>query len=150
MMRNNQLQIEVDSLSFLPMKMQRTLKSGLKKRWTPGLSRKCSPACFKRCYGKLRPEMKKIAKIIRKAVFTSQPIILPAPCGCRWYLFCRGHRTGCRVTHQESGGDFDADHFLSSVPRQKHLLRDEDITVTLIFPSRITSGSAEDATGPAD
>ena len=77
MMRNNQLQIEADMLTVL----SEDEASGVQARIEKALDLRSEPEDIpllvkSDVLERLRPEMKKVAKIIRKAVFTSQPIIL--------------------------------------------------------------------------
>ena len=60
----------------------------------------------------LRPEMQKIAKIIRKAVFTSQPIILRHHADADGICSAVAIEQAVVALIRESGADFDADYFL--------------------------------------
>ncbi len=83
MMRNNQLQIEVDSLSILRDEDAAAVKIRIEKALDARSEPENIPLLVQsEVMEKLRPEMKKVAKIIRKAIFTSQPIILAPPCRC--------------------------------------------------------------------
>ncbi|MDO9326942.1 MAG: S1 RNA-binding domain-containing protein, partial [Methanoregula sp.] len=77
MMRNGQLQIEVDGLTVLTDEEAQVVRIRIEKaldlRSEPENIALLVPSDVME---KLRPEMRKVAKIIRKAVFTSQPIIL--------------------------------------------------------------------------
>jgi Archaea-specific RecJ-like exonuclease, contains DnaJ-type Zn finger domain len=77
MKRNNQLQIEVSSLNRLDGEEAAQVRS----RINAALDKRAEPADIpflveSDILVKLRPEMKKLAKIVRRAVFTQQPIIL--------------------------------------------------------------------------
>ncbi len=77
MKRNNQLQIEVSSLSRLDGEEA----AQVRLRINAALDKRAEPADIpflveSDTLVKLRPEMKKLAKIVRRAVFTQQPIIL--------------------------------------------------------------------------
>ncbi len=77
MMRNNQLQIEADAVTPLTSNEEITVRDRIEK----ALDARAEPENIKPMVKSdvlesLMPEMRKVAKIIRKAVFTAQPIIL--------------------------------------------------------------------------
>lgn len=77
MKRNNQLQIEVSSLH----RLEGEEAASVRKRIGAALDTRAEPADIpflveSDTLTKLRPEMQKLAKIVRRAVFTQQPIIL--------------------------------------------------------------------------
>jgi RecJ-like exonuclease len=83
---------------------------------------------------KLRPEMKKVAKIIRKAVFTSQPVILRHHADADGICSAVAIEQAVVALIKESGGDFDADHFLfKRAPSKAPFYEIEDITRDLDF-----------------
>jgi RecJ-like exonuclease len=78
--------------------------------------------------------MKKIAKIIRKAVFTSQPIILRHHADADGICSAVAIEQAVVSLIKESGGDFDADHFLfKRAPSKAPFYEIEDITRDLDF-----------------
>ena len=78
--------------------------------------------------------MKKIAKIIRKAVFTSQPIILRHHADADGICSAVAIEQAVVALIKESGGDFDADHFLfKRAPSKAPFYEIEDITRDLDF-----------------
>src|SRR5690606_2435135 len=86
---------------------------------------------------KLRPEMRKVAKVIRQAVFSSQPILL------RHHADADGICSGVAIEQavvsliRESGGDFDADYFLfKRAPSKAPFYEIEDITRDLDFATK--------------
>ena len=82
----------------------------------------------------LRPEMRKIAKIIRKAVFTSQPIILRHHADADGICSAVAIEQAVVSLIRESGGDFDADYFMfKRAPSKAPFYEIEDITRDLDF-----------------
>ncbi len=135
MMRNNQLQIEVDSLSVLTDEDAANVRIRIEKALDARSEPEDIPLLVhSEVMENLRPEMKKIAKIIRKAVFVSQPIIL------RHHADADGICSAVAIEQavvgliKESGGDFDADHFLfKRAPSKAPFYEIEDITRDLDF-----------------
>ena len=113
MMRNNQSQIEVDSLAVLTDEDADAVKLRIEKALDARSEPENIPLLVKSdVLEKLRPEMKKIAKIIREAVFTSQPIILRHHADADGICSAVAIEQAVVSLIKESGGDFDADHFL--------------------------------------
>jgi RecJ-like exonuclease len=135
MMRNNQLQIEVDSLSVLMDDDAVAVKLRIEKALDVRSEPENIPLLVKSdVLEKLRPEMKKIAKIIRKAVFTSQPIILRHHADADGICSAVAIEQAVVSLIKESGGDFDADHFLfKRAPSKAPFYEIEDITRDLDF-----------------
>jgi RecJ-like exonuclease len=135
MMRNNQLQIEVDSLTVLTDEDAAAVKVRIEK----ALDARSEPGDIpllvqSEVMEKLRPEMKKVAKIIRKAVFTSQPIILRHHADADGICSAVAIEQAVVSLIKESGGDFDADHFLfKRAPSKAPFYEIEDITRDLDF-----------------
>jgi archaea-specific RecJ-like exonuclease len=135
MMRNNQLQIEVDAMTVLTGEDSIAVKIRIEKaldlRSEPG----DIPLLVKsEVMEKLRPEMMKVAKIIRKAVFTSQPIILRHHADADGICSAVAIEQAVVSLIRESGGDFDADYFLfKRAPSKAPFYEIEDITRDLDF-----------------
>ncbi|MDD1715882.1 MAG: OB-fold nucleic acid binding domain-containing protein [Methanolinea sp.] len=135
MKRQNQLQIEVDSLSILAGEEAESVRDRIEK----ALELRSEPAEIpllvrSEVLERLRPEMKKIARIIRKAVFTAQPILLRHHADADG--ICSGVAIEQAVTSliRESGGDFDSDYFLfKRAPSKAPFYEIEDITRDLDF-----------------
>jgi RecJ-like exonuclease len=135
MKRNNQLQIEVDSLSILTDEDAAAVKIRIEKALDARSEPENLPLLVQSdVMEKLRPEMKKVAKIIRKAVFTSQPVIL------RHHADADGICSAVAIEQavvgliKDSGGDFDADHYLfKRAPSKAPFYEIEDITRDLDF-----------------
>lgn len=135
MMRNGQLQIEVDALSILTGAESDAVRERIEK----ALDARAEPAEIpllvkSEVMEKLRPEMRKIAKIIRKAVFTSQPIILRHHADADGICSAVAIEQAVVSLIKESGGDFDADYFLfKRAPSKAPFYEIEDITRDLDF-----------------
>jgi archaea-specific RecJ-like exonuclease len=135
MMRNGQLQIEVDALSVLTGDDAVTVKVRIEKALDARAEPEDIPLLVKsEVMEKLRPEMRKIAKIIRKAVFTSQPIILRHHADADGICSAVAIEQAVVSLIRESGGDFDADYFLfKRAPSKAPFYEIEDITRDLDF-----------------
>jgi archaea-specific RecJ-like exonuclease len=135
MMRNGQLQIEVDALSVLTDDDAVAVKERIEKALDARAEPEDIPLLVKsEVMEKLRPEMRKIAKIIRKAVFTSQPIILRHHADADGICSAVAIEQAVVSLIRESGGDFDADYFLfKRAPSKAPFYEIEDITRDLDF-----------------
>jgi len=135
MMRNNQLQIEVDAMSVLAGEDSVAVKVRIEKALDLRSEPEEIPLLVKsEVMEKLRPEMKKVAKIIRKAVFTSQPIILRHHADADGICSAVAIEQAVVSLIRESGGDFDADYFLfKRAPSKAPFYEIEDITRDLDF-----------------
>ena len=82
----------------------------------------------------LMPEMRKVAKIIRRAVFTAQPIILRHHADADGICSAVAIEQAVVSLIRESGGDFDADYYLfKRAPSKAPFYEIEDITRDLDF-----------------
>ncbi|MDD1689797.1 MAG: S1 RNA-binding domain-containing protein [Methanoregula sp.] len=135
MMRNNQLQIEVDAMTALTGDDAVAVKDRIEKALDLRSEPEDIPLLVKsEVMEKLRPEMKKVAKIIRKAVFTSQPIILRHHADADGICSAVAIEQAVVSLIRESGGDFDADYFLfKRAPSKAPFYEIEDITRDLDF-----------------
>jgi RecJ-like exonuclease len=129
MLRNNQVQIEVSSLTVLAGEDAELVRQRIDKALDERAEPPEIPLLVESdVLTSLRPEMRKIARIIRKAVFTAQPIIL------RHHADADGICSAVAIEHavtsliRESGGDFDADYFLfKRAPSKAPFYEIEDI-----------------------
>jgi RecJ-like exonuclease len=113
MMRNGQLQIEVDGLSILTDEEAGIVRIRIEKALDLRSEPENIPLLVpSEVMEKLRPEMRKVAKIIRKAVFTSQPIILRHHADADGICSAVAIEQAVVSLIRESGGDFDAEYFL--------------------------------------
>jgi RecJ-like exonuclease len=138
MMRNNQLQIEADMLTILSEDEAVTVRARIEKALDARSEPEDIPLLVKSdVLERLRPEMKKVAKIIRKAVFTSQPIILRHHADADGICSAVAIEQAVVALIRESGGDFDADYFLfKRAPSKAPFYEIEDITRDLDFSTK--------------
>ena len=135
MMRNNQLQIEADVITALSGDEETTVRVRIEKaldaRSEP---ENILPLVKSDVLERLRPEMQKVAKIIRKAVFTAQPIILRHHADADGICSAVAIEQAVISLIKESGGDYDADYFLfKRAPSKAPFYEIEDITRDLDF-----------------
>ncbi|MDD5143672.1 OB-fold nucleic acid binding domain-containing protein [Methanoregula sp.] len=135
MRRNNQLQIEADLITALEGDESDAVKARIEQALDKRSEPEDIPLLVKsEVMEKLRPEMKKVAKIIRKAVFTSQPIILRHHADADGICSAVAIEQAVVSLIRESGGDFDADYFLfKRAPSKAPFYEIEDITRDLDF-----------------
>lgn len=135
MMRNNQLQIEVDALTVLAEDEAAAVRVRIEKALDVRAEPEEIPLIVKsEVMEKLRPEMRKVAKLIRKAVFTSQPIILRHHADADGICSAVAIEQAVVSLIRESGGDFDAEYFLfKRAPSKAPFYEIEDITRDLDF-----------------
>jgi len=135
MRRNNQLQIEADLITALKGDDSDAVKARIEQALDKRSEPEDIPLLVKsEVLEKLRPEMKKVAKIIRKAVFTSQPIILRHHADADGICSAVAIEQAVVSLIRESGGDFDADYFLfKRAPSKAPFYEIEDITRDLDF-----------------
>ncbi len=135
MMRNGQLQIEVDVLTVLNDEESAAVRARIEKALDLRAEPEDIPLLVpSEVMERLRPEMRKIAKIIRKAVFTSQPIILRHHADADGICSAVAIEQAVVALIRESGGDFDADYFLfKRAPSKAPFYEIEDITRDLDF-----------------
>jgi len=135
MRRNNQLQIEADLITALKGDDSDAVKARIEEALDKRSEPEDIPLLVKsEVLEKLRPEMKKVAKIIRKAVFTSQPIILRHHADADGICSAVAIEQAVVSLIRESGGDFDADYFLfKRAPSKAPFYEIEDITRDLDF-----------------
>jgi RecJ-like exonuclease len=135
MMRNGQIQIEVDGLSVLTEEEAAVVRVRIEKALDLRSEPENIPLLVpSEVMEKLRPEMRKVAKIIRKAVFTSQPIILRHHADADGICSAVAIEQAVVSLIRESGGDFDAEYFLfKRAPSKAPFYEIEDITRDLDF-----------------
>ncbi|OPY38481.1 MAG: general stress protein 13 [Methanoregula sp. PtaU1.Bin051] len=135
MVRNNQLQIEADMITALTgddaVVVEVRIEEALNARAEPA----DIPLLIKSdAMERLRPEMKKIARIIRKAVFVSQPIILRHHADADGICSAVAIEQAVVALIRESGADFDAENYLfKRAPSKAPFYEIEDITRDLDF-----------------
>ena len=135
MLRNNQIQIEVASLAILAgeegEKVRERIEIALDKRSEPP---EIPLLVRSDVLEKLRPSLRQVAKVIRKAVFSAQPIILRHHADADGICSAVAIEQAVTALIRESGGDFDADYFLfKRSPSKAPFYETEDITRDLDF-----------------
>lgn len=113
MQRNNQVQVEVDDLTRLTGDDATTVRMRIEK----ALDERAEPPDIpflieSEVLEKLRPAMRQVARIIRKAVFTGQPIVLRHHADADGICSAVAIEQAVTSLIRESGGDFDSDYFL--------------------------------------
>lgn len=138
MMRQNQLQIEVENLTLLAGEDAETVRDRIDRALDQRAEPPDVPLLIEsEVLEHVKPEMRKVAKIIRRAVFSSQPIII------RHHADADGICSGVAIEQavisliRESGGDFDADYYLvKRAPSKAPFYEIEDITRDLDYATK--------------
>ncbi|ACL16419.1 DHH family phosphoesterase [Methanosphaerula palustris] len=135
MQRNNQLQIEVRAISVLTgdeaAEVTERIEQALDARAEP---EEIPLMVESEVMTELRPEMRRIAKAIRRAIFTSQPIVLRHHADADGICSAVAIEQAVVSLIKQSGGDFDADYFLfKRAPSKAPFYEIEDITRDLDF-----------------
>lgn len=135
MLRNNQLQIEVESLTILTGEDAETVRDRIDKALDHRAEPPDIPLLIRsEVLEKLRPQMRGVAKIIRRAVFSAQPIILRHHADADGICSAVAIEQAVTALIRESGGDFDADYFLfKRAPSKAPFYEIEDITRDLDY-----------------
>jgi RecJ-like exonuclease len=135
MMRNNQIQIEVASMTVLvgeeADRVRQRLETALEERAEP---EEIPFLVESEVLEQLKPELRKIAKIIRKAVFTAQPIILRHHADADGICASVAVEQAVVALIRESGTDFDSESYLfKRAPSKAPFYEIEDVTRDLDF-----------------
>jgi RecJ-like exonuclease len=138
MMRNSQVQVEVASLAVL----SGPEADAVRVRIEEALDRRAEPEDLpllveSEVMTLLRPQMREVAKAIRKAVFVSQPILLRHHADADGICSAVAIEQAVVALIRESGGDFDADYFLfKRAPSKAPFYEIEDVTRDLDFATK--------------
>jgi RecJ-like exonuclease len=138
MQRNSQVQVEVASLVVL----EGEEADEVRRRIEEALDRRAEPSELpllveSEVMSLLRPQMRAVAKAIRKAVFVSQPILLRHHADADGICSAVAIEQAVVSLIRESGGDFDADYFLfKRAPSKAPFYEIEDITRDLDFATK--------------
>jgi RecJ-like exonuclease len=135
MMRNNQLQIEADVITGLSAEEAGSVRARIDKALEERAEPSDVPLLVESdVLERLRPEMRKVARIIRKAVFVSQPIILRHHADADGICSAVAIEQAVVALIRESGADFDAENYLfKRAPSKAPFYEIEDITRDLDF-----------------
>ena len=135
MQRNNQLQIEVASMAVLEPEDAARVRG----RIDAALDERAEPSDIpflveSEVLEALRPQMRQVAKEIRKAVLSARPIILRHHADADGICAAVAIEQAVTALLRESGGDFDAEFFLfKRSPSKAPFYEIEDITRDLDF-----------------
>ncbi|MCK9308551.1 MAG: OB-fold nucleic acid binding domain-containing protein, partial [Methanoculleus sp.] len=135
MQRNNQLQIEVASMAVLEPEDAARVRG----RIDAALDERAEPSDLpflveSEVLEALRPQMRQVAKEIRKAVLSARPIILRHHADADGICAAVAIEQAVTALLRESGGDFDAEFFLfKRSPSKAPFYEIEDITRDLDF-----------------
>ncbi|MFA7561991.1 MAG: OB-fold nucleic acid binding domain-containing protein [Methanoculleus sp.] len=135
MQRNNQLQIEVSSMAV----METEDAARVMERIDVALDKRAEPADLpflveSDVLQALKPQMRKVAKEIRKAVLTARPIILRHHADADGICAAVAVEQAVTALIRETGSDFDAEYFLfKRSPSKAPFYEIEDITRDLDF-----------------
>jgi len=135
MQRNNQLQIEVSSMAV----METEDAARVMERIDAALDKRAEPADLpflveSDVLQALKPQMRKVAKEIRKAVLTARPIILRHHADADGICAAVAVEQAVTALIRETGSDFDAEYFLfKRSPSKAPFYEIEDITRDLDF-----------------
>ncbi len=138
MQRNSQVQVEVSSLAVLAGPEADEVKARIEE----ALDRRAEPVEIpllveSDVMSLLRPQMREVAKAIRKAVFVAQPILLRHHADADGICSAVAIEQAVVSLIRESGGDFDADYFLfKRAPSKAPFYEIEDITRDLDFATK--------------
>jgi RecJ-like exonuclease len=135
MKRNNQLQIEADAITTLEGDDATTVRVRIEKALDVRSEPEKIPLLVKsEVMERLHPEMKKIAKIVRRAVFTAQPLILRHHADADGICSAVAIEQAVVSLIRESSADFDAEYYLfKRAPSKAPFYEIEDITRDLDF-----------------
>ncbi|KAF5049485.1 hypothetical protein DSECCO2_439330 [anaerobic digester metagenome] len=138
MQRNSQVQIEIASLMVLSGdeadEVRRCIEEALDRRAEPP---EVPLLVESEVMTLLRPQLREVAKQIRRAVFVSQPIVLRHHADADGICSAVAIEQAVVSLIRESGGDFDADYFLfKRAPSKAPFYEVEDITRDLDFATK--------------
>ena len=135
MLRNNRLQIEVSNMRVLSGEE----RENVDKRIAEALEQRAEPEDLpfmieSEVLNRLKPEMQKVAKIIRKAIFTAQPIVLRHHADADGISAAVAVERAVTYLIRENGGDLDTEsHMFKRAPSKAPFYEIEDVTRDLDF-----------------
>ncbi|HWQ66767.1 MAG TPA: DHH family phosphoesterase [Methanospirillum sp.] len=138
MQRGGQVQVELHSMTVLSGAEASEVHARIEK----ALDERAEPAEIpllveSEVLEKLRPAMRKIARIIRRAVFTAQPILLRHHADADGICSAVSIEQAVISLINESGGDYDADYYLfKRAPSKAPFYEIEDIVRDLDYATR--------------
>lgn len=135
MTRNNQLQVEVSSLAVLTgeeeirvrVSFDRTIDGRAEPEEIPFLVRS-------EVMEKLRPAMRQVARLVRRAIFEARPIIIRHHADADGICAAVAMELAIASLIRETGGEFDAEYFMvKRAPSKAPFYEIEDITRDLDY-----------------
>ncbi len=138
MQRGGQIQIELENLTVLRGSEADEVLAGIENAIDARAEPPEVPLLVEsEVLEKLRPAMRKIAKIIRRAVFTAQPILLRHHADADGICSAVSIEQAVISLINESGGDYDADYYLfKRAPSKAPFYEIEDIVRDLDYATR--------------
>ncbi|MBP2132311.1 RecJ-like exonuclease [Methanomicrobium sp. W14] len=138
MMRNGQLQVEASNIRVLSDEE----KEEVKQRIAIATEERAKPADIpflieSEVLEKLKPEMQRVAQIIRKAIFTNQPVVLRHHADADGIVAAVSVEKAIISLIREEGGDQDTEsHLFKRAPSKAPFYEIEDVTRDLDFALR--------------
>lgn len=138
MMRNGQLQIEVSYMEALTDEEKEQVKERIAKATEERARPKDIPFLIEsEVLQKLKPEMQKVAQILRKAIFTNQPVILRHHADADGIVAAVSVEKAIIGLIRAEGGDQDTEnHLFKRAPSKAPFYEIEDVTRDLDFALR--------------
>ncbi|WFN37769.1 S1 RNA-binding domain-containing protein [Methanomicrobium antiquum] len=138
MMRNGQLQIEVSYMEALTDEEKEQVKERIVKATEERARPKDIPFLIEsEVLQKLKPEMQKVAQILRKAIFTNQPVILRHHADADGIVAAVSVEKAIIGLIRAEGGDQDTEnHLFKRAPSKAPFYEIEDVTRDLDFALR--------------
>ena len=138
MQRGGQVQIELDNIAILKGAEAHEVLAGIERAIDDKAEPPEVPLLIEsEILEKLRPEMRKIAKLIRRAIFTAQPILLRHHADADGICSAVSIEQAVIALINESGGDYDSDYFLfKRAPSKAPFYEIEDIVRDLDYATR--------------
>ena len=135
MTRNSQLQVEVSSLAVLTGDEENRVRAAFEQIIESRAEPQDIPFLIQsEVLEKMRPAMRKVAKLIRRAIFEAQPIIIRHHADADGICAAVAIELAVSALIKEGGGDFDAEYFMvKRSPSKAPFYEIEDITRDLDF-----------------
>jgi RecJ-like exonuclease len=138
MQRGGQVQIELDTMTVLRGTEANEVLGGIDKAIDARAEPPEIPLLVESdVLEKLRPAMRKIASLIRRAIFTAQPILLRHHADADGICSAVSIEQAVIALINETGGDYDSDYFLfKRAPSKAPFYEIEDIVRDLDYATR--------------
>jgi RecJ-like exonuclease len=135
MTRNSQLQVEVSSIAVLTGEEQERVRASFEQIIESRAEPQDLPFLVQSTVlENLRPEIRKVAKLIRRAIFEAQPIVIRHHADADGICAAVAVELAVSALIRESGNDFDAEYFMvKRSPSKAPFYEIEDITRDLDF-----------------